>query len=120
MANSEVTPTPPSEIHPEPHSSDDFVQQGWILHVNRDLAGAEESFRTALSKDPLSYEAAYGLGLDLKLQGRKEEATQMFQKTIAIIKENPGDEDHNRRNMLQHLANAHMQMMAQNYGEALP
>ncbi len=119
MSN-ELPPVPPAEPDEEAHSLDDFVRQGWVRHVNRDLTGAEQSFRTAMQKDPLSYEATYGLGMVLKLQNRKEDAIQAFQKTITLIQDNPNTDDYARKTMLRHLSEAHISMMQKNYGEALP
>ena len=115
-------PTPITEPITEPQSIEDFLRRGWIYHVKGDHAHADADFRQALSMDPNSVEANYGLGMSLKIQGRGEEGRQVFEKTIALINEGKMKDDSSRATMLRHLSTWHIETIqsGQYKGEPAP
>lgn len=92
-------------------SYDDYLREGWALHgsrKNEDMA--EEYFRQAASANPKSIDAYYGLGLVLKAQDRRQEATQVFQKVVDLLDANVV-EDRVRAGMLRRLTLGHINQM---------
>ncbi len=102
--NTEMAP----DVFSAPHTVEDFVRNGWTLHVKGDYKAAEADFRKALSKNPRSVEATYGLGMSLKLQGRAEEAVQAFKKTQEMIEAGELKSDPPRATILKSLSESHV------------
>jgi tetratricopeptide (TPR) repeat protein len=82
----ETTATNPTELK-EPTDSDGFMQRGWAYRARGLQDLAESDFRRALSYSPESVDANYALGLVMKSQGNKEEAVELFKKSLELIKQ---------------------------------
>lgn len=54
----------------------------WLYLVREDEAAAEQAFIEALAKNPFSAEYRYGLGRLRELQGRIEEATELYELVL--------------------------------------
>jgi tetratricopeptide (TPR) repeat protein len=93
-----------------PKSAEDFMKNGWIEHTSdKEPFTAEQSFRQAITINPRLVDAHYGLGLALKAQGRKKDATQAFQTVIELT--NQEIEDRGRAEMLRRLALGHINQL---------
>jgi Tfp pilus assembly protein PilF len=92
---------------PEPKDLDAYMRRGWAYHSRDQEEKAEQDFRKALELDDDSVDANYVLGLILKAQGRIEEATKYFEKTVKLIEagkiENPARSEMLRRLSLGHI-----------------
>ena len=108
--SSDINTKPQTEAEPE--TIEDYLREGWSLHVQGEHARAERNFREAFSMEPLSVEASYGLGLSLKLQGQKQEALQVFQRTIDLINSGKMNEHPRRATMLRHLSTWHIRTIS--------
>lgn len=95
------------EQMPEPSDLAGFIRRAWAYHARGQEDRAEADFLRALSIDPRSADALYGLGLVHKAQGRKEEAINTFQKTLELI-QSGAVEDRTRSEMLRRLALGHI------------
>ena len=104
---------PPPTVEPE--KEEDYIQKGWTAHVQGDFAHSEEDFHKALSLNPQSIEANYGLGMSFKIQGRIQEALEAFQKTLETIKANPDSDDPARITMLRHLSQTQIGIINNGY-----
>lgn len=90
---------------------EDYYREAWVLHSSKkDEDAAEENFRQALTLNPRSVDAYYGLGLVLKAQDRRQDAIQAFQKVIELI-DAQAVEDRSRAQMLRRLSIGHMNQM---------
>ncbi len=96
----------PMEIK-DPSDYESFMQRGWAFHARGEHEKAESDFRRALSYSPESVDAAYAMGLVLKSQGNTAEATEMFNKTMEMIKQGK-IEDHSKSEMMRRLTLAHI------------
>ena len=95
----------------KPQNVENFLDQGWSFHTQeKNDTAAEESFRSAISLNPKSVDAYYGLGLVLKAQGRRQESIDNFKKVIELIEANPTDEQSNGE-MMRRLSMAHINHM---------
>ena len=99
----------PHPAPPEPQSLEEFIRRGWMYHVHGDHIQAEADFRQAQTLDGGSAEAAYGLGLALKLQRKNEPAVQAFQKAKELIDGGALSYDASRGTMLRQLSSWHIQ-----------
>lgn len=70
---------------PEPTDYESSMRRGWAHHSRGEQDRAESDFRRAISYSPESVDANFALGLNLKSQGRKEEAVEVFNKTMKLI-----------------------------------
>ena len=102
-----IDPSTPNE----PQDPNGFFQRGWEEHAKGDQAGAEASFKRAISLDSQFAEAYYGLGLIYKTQGRNEAAILAFQQAIDLIQENTQQKHPTHGVMLRNLAKAHIRMI---------
>jgi len=94
-----------------PQTVEDFIGQGWSFHASKkDDIAAEESFRRAISLDPKSIDAHYGLGLILKAQDRKQESIDSFKRVIGLLETEPVEEPA-RGEMMRRLSMAHINQM---------
>lgn len=92
----------------KPQDVEDYIDQGWSYHAQeKNETAAEESFRNAISLNPKSIDAYYGLGLVLKAQNRKQESIDNFKKVIELIEANPTDEQ-SQGEMMRRLSMAHI------------
>ena len=98
-ANNSVSPTPTAE----------YINKGWEFKASGKFDDAETNFRKAISLDPSSVEAYYGLSLTLKAQDRRQESIAGFEKVLELI--DLGMEDHVRGEMLRRLALAHINQL---------
>lgn len=92
-------------------SYEDYLREGWALHgsrKNEDMA--EEYFRQAIDANPKSIDAYFGLGLVLKVQDRRQEAMQVFQKVVELL-DSDVIEDKVRAGMLRRLTLGHINQM---------
>jgi tetratricopeptide (TPR) repeat protein len=89
---------------------DDFTRQGWVLHSEGKQDAAETSFRQAVSIDPKSIEAYYGLGLVLKAEDRRQDAVQAFQQVLSLL-EDGVVADPSRHAMLRRLSMGHINQL---------
>jgi tetratricopeptide (TPR) repeat protein len=87
---------------------DDYIREGWMLHSSKkDDDAAEENFRQAITLNPKSVDAYYGLGLVLKAQDRRQDAIIAFQQVVDFLDASTV-EDRSRSQMLHRLAIGHM------------
>ena len=91
----------------EPTDYDGFMQRGWAYRAQGNQDQAESDFRRAVSYSPESVDANYALGLVMKSQGNKEEAVELFNKSMELIKQGK-IEDHSKSEMLSRLALSHI------------
>ncbi len=80
------------------------LMAGWTALVKGDHNAALSSFQSALRDDASSVEAQYGLASTYKAMGRRDEAIQAYEKTLAQIGQIQSDADRVRVTMLKHLA----------------
>lgn len=93
---------------PENKTFEEYHREGWRLYGSKgNHDAAEENFRRAISVNPNSVDAYYGLALVLKAQDRRKEAIAMFQKVLDLLNANVV-EDRNRAQMLRRLALGHI------------
>jgi tetratricopeptide (TPR) repeat protein len=104
-------------VRSEPVTLEDFLLAGWDAYAKHDQTLAENSFRQAQSLDENSVEAAYGLGLALKMQQRGEPAVEAFQRVIDLIQNGSLQDDLSRASMLRHLSNWHILMIRSGLGQ---
>jgi Tfp pilus assembly protein PilF len=64
--------------HWAPWSADPWITQGQIDALNQDPRGAQQSFRTAIAKDPRNYLAWYGLAGVERGNARREAAREVI------------------------------------------
>lgn len=102
---------PPAETGANPKTADDFLQRGWILHVQGDYARSEADFRKAFDMESNSPEATYAIGMSLKIQGKQKESVEHFQKTIELVDAGNLNDDPGRATMLRHMSEAHIVLM---------
>jgi Flp pilus assembly protein TadD len=81
------------------------VGQAWSLHYKKQHEQAVNEFVRIVETDPNHIDANYGLGMALAASGRKEEAAQIFQKTMQLVEQkraglSDDDDDHSRYDML--------------------
>ena len=96
----------PTEL-PEPNDYESFMRRGWAQHSKGEQERAESDFRRAVSYSPESVDANFALGLNLKSQGRKEEAVEVFNKTMQLIEDGKGESD-SKTEMMRRLTLAHI------------
>lgn len=95
----------------KPKNIEDYIDQGWLQHAQeKNENSAEQSFRDALTLNPESVDAYYGLGLVLKAQNRRQESTDAFKKVVELIEANPTEEQA-RGEMMRRLSMAHINQM---------
>jgi len=82
----------------------------WSRLGNGENLHAEELFRQVIDLNPQVVDGWYGLGLALKVQGRKEEAIRCFQKALELI-EIGLVADRTRRSMVRRLALGHINLL---------
>lgn len=87
----------------------DIISKGWEYKANGKFDDAEASFRKAISLDPKSVEAYYGLGLTLKAQDRRQDSIKGFEQVLVLISTDL--EDRTRGEMLRRLAMAHINQL---------
>ena len=91
---------------------DQWLAQAWKHVANQEYAQAESIFRQAQKAYPQAYQAAYGLGLSLKMTNRPQKAIQSFQQALDILEKQESTDDAARRTMLRRLVSAHLSMLA--------
>ena len=91
----------------EPTDYEGFMRRGWVFHSRGEQEKAESDFRRAISYSPESVNANYALGLVLKAQGQKEEAVELFKKSMELIKGGK-IEGHSQSEMMRRLTLAHI------------
>lgn len=96
----------PTEL-PEPNDYESFMRRGWAHHSKGEQERAESDFRRAVSYSPESVDANFALGLNLKSQGRKEEAVEVFNKTMQLIEDGKGESD-SKTEMMRRLTLGHI------------
>lgn len=96
----------PTEL-PEPNDYESFMRRGWAHHSKGEQERAESDFRRAVSYSPESVDANFALGLNLKSQGRKEEAVEVFNKTMQLI-EDGKSESNSKTEMMRRLTLGHI------------
>jgi len=89
----------------------DLLRDAWIQHVQGTNEETEKLFREAMEVDPHSSEAAYGLGLSLKIQKRNDESIEAFQHALSLLDQYGIPESPVRAAMLRHLSKAHISMI---------
>ena len=92
---------------------DQWLAQAWRHVANQNYAQAESLFRQALKAYPQANQAAYGLGLSLKMTNRPQEAIQSFQQALDLLERQEATDDAARRTMLRRLVSAHLSMLAE-------
>jgi tetratricopeptide (TPR) repeat protein len=96
----------PTEL-PEPNDYESFMRRGWAQHSKGEQERAESDFRRAVSYSPESVDANFALGLNLKSQGRKEEAVEVFNKTMQLIEDGKAESD-SKTEMMRRLTLGHI------------
>jgi tetratricopeptide (TPR) repeat protein len=100
--------SPPQNQERDKDSED--IREGWVLKAAGKLDDAEAKFRKAISANPESVEAYYGLALTLKLQGRRQDSIKSFERVIELVE---GDfPDHVRGSMLRRLSMGHINQLS--------
>ncbi|NUM43262.1 MAG: tetratricopeptide repeat protein [Anaerolineales bacterium] len=94
-----------------PQTFEDYIKRGYAYHARQEYAPADEDFRKAISMDSSSTEAYYALGLNLKAQNRKEEATKAFQQALNFMNALE-EKDTVRAHMLTRLTKGHINQLA--------
>ena len=87
---------------PEPSDYESFLHRGWTHHVRGEQEQAESDFRRAISYSPESVDANFALGLNLKNQGKKDEAVEVFTRTMQIIEGREAERDSKTEMMRRH------------------
>jgi tetratricopeptide (TPR) repeat protein len=106
-----MTPESTTPSGNNPSTTDDFIDRGWIHHVNGEHADAEASFRKALESNSQSIEAYYGLGMALKTQNQLQPALEAFEKVIALINADQMKDNPARASILRNLAQTQIQFI---------
>jgi Tfp pilus assembly protein PilF len=91
----------------EPTDYESFMRRGWVFHSRGEQEKAESDFRRAVSYSPESVDANFALGLVLKAQGQKEEAVELFNKSMRLIELGKID-DHDQSTMMRRLTLGHI------------
>ncbi len=92
---------------PEPNDYESFMRRGWARHAKGEQERAESDFRRAVSYSPESVDANFALGLNLKSQDRKEEAVEVFNRTMQLI-DGRKDESDSQIEMMRRLTLGHI------------
>jgi tetratricopeptide (TPR) repeat protein len=87
----------------------EFIRKGWEFKASGKFDDAEANFRKAISMDPSSVEAYYGLSLTQKAQDHRQDSIAGFEKVLELIES--GVEDRVRGEMLRRLALAHINQL---------
>ena len=111
MMTPENLDAPTSDV--ENAELDRWLAQAWKHVANQEYAQAESLFRRAQKAYPQAYQAAYGLGLSLKMTNRPQEAIQSFQQALDLLEKQEVTDDATRRTMLRRLVSAHLSMLAE-------
>ncbi len=89
---------------------EELIKEAWLAHSKKNDDEAEQVFRKAITLDPKSVEATFGLAIVLKSQSRFNEALQMFERTLQLINEEAiGNKD--RAAMLKRMALGHINLI---------
>ncbi|MEW5868927.1 MAG: hypothetical protein AB1894_06600 [Chloroflexota bacterium] len=96
----------------QPKTAQDFLQRAWKAHVHKNYIRAVGDFRKAMSIEPQSAEACFGLGLSLKMMGKPNDALAAYQKTIQLLDQGSLNDNPARAAMLRRLAQAHASQLA--------
>jgi tetratricopeptide (TPR) repeat protein len=99
----------PAEITPQTMA--DYIKRGYAYHARKDFGKADEDFRKAISMDASSSEAYYALGLNLKVQGRNEEALKAFQQALDYMNKLE-EQDSVRAHMLSRITKGHINQLS--------
>jgi len=91
----------------EPTDYDGFMRRGWVFHSRGEQEKAESDFRRAISYSPESVDANYALGLVMKAQGQKEQAVELFSKSMELIDGGKID-GHSQSEMMRRLTLGHI------------
>lgn len=92
-----------------PSSVVELISKAWEMKAGGKFDDAEANFRKAISLDPTSVEAHYGLSLTLKSQDRRQESIAGFEKVLELIEQ--GVEDRVRGEMLRRLTLGHINQL---------
>ncbi len=92
---------------PEPTDYESFMRRGWAHHAKGEHERAESDFRRAVSYSPESVDANFALGLNLKSQGRKDEAVEVFNQTMQLIVGEKAESD-SKTEMMRRLTLGHI------------
>ncbi len=110
----QVVETPPP-VDPasmeQPTDAAAYLRRGYAYLGIGQYPQAAEDFRKALELDPASVDSVYALGMSLKADGKKEEATTAFLKAIALLDEG-AVKDKSRARILRRLALGHVNEIA--------
>jgi len=96
----------PTEL-PEPSDYESFLHRGWTYNVRGEQEQAESDFRRAISFSPESVDANFALGLNLKYQGKKDEAVEVFTRTMEILEGGEAERD-SKTEMMRRLTLGHI------------
>ncbi len=91
----------------EPTDYEGFMRRGWAFHAHGDQEQAESDFRRAISYSPESVDANFALGLVMKSQGNKDEAVELFNKSMKLIEQGKID-DPAKSTMMRRLTLGHV------------
>lgn len=103
------SPVDPSTL-PQPDSSSDYLRRAMSYYARKNYEKAMEDFNKAITLDPASEDAYYGLGMALKAAGNNTDSIQAFKSVINIMAESQ-DNSHDRKVMLRRLALGHINEM---------
>lgn len=68
----------------DPAAAAKLLQEGMHLQLGKQYAKAVKAYRSALSADPLTFSAAYGMALAYKALGQREESVEAFRRATEI------------------------------------
>lgn len=74
----------------DPAAASKLLQDGIAAQSAKQFSKAIKAYREALAADPLTFNAAFGLGMLYKRQGLKSEALEAFKRAASI---SPGHQD---------------------------
>jgi len=80
----------PDDARRDAPKASKLLQEGVTAYSSKQYAQAIKAYKAALEADPLTFSAAYGLGIIYQQQGNKTEARNAFKRASLI---NPGNQD---------------------------
>jgi tetratricopeptide (TPR) repeat protein len=80
----------PDNVRRDSPKASKLLQEGVTAYSTKQYAKAIKAYKEALEADPLTFSAAYGLGMVYKQQGNKNEARNAFKRASLI---NPDNQD---------------------------
>jgi len=103
----ELIPDTLDDSPEEPKSLDEMSRKGWAAYAQGDHSTATKHFRDAIARHPKAIDAYYGMGLNLKAEGKRDEAIDIFNKVLELLNEGV-EETRSRAEMMRRLTLGHI------------